>query len=270
MNEIEKNEGNSLNSPSRINVIIKAMHIINLFDNSQSEWSLAQLSNESGYPKSTIFGILRTLEEEGYIERVNNTQNYRLGLKFLEKSFYVRSSLPIIQYAMPLLEELNSTIEQNVYLTTHRNGRLLFLESSLLGRQHIKYSVSGKVLPMHCTGSGKAMMSYMTEEQVKKIVQTWGLTSSTPNTITEYQSLMQELEETRNRGYAVDNEEESFGVKCIATAIRNAQGQPVGCVSISGSIFSVTAEKVVGYAEQLSKISSVLSEYANLFPVRYL
>lgn len=101
---------------------------------------------------------------------------------------------------------------------------MFYLECVYPSRRSVSYSVSGKTLPMHCTGCGKAMLSQMPTDQVEAIIQKHGLPSFTQNTITDHDALMEQLAVCRRRGYALDNEEETMGVKCVAMAIRTSPG----------------------------------------------
>lgn len=249
----------------RVNSVAKALSVLGCFTQSRQELTLADMSRMLGLPKSTLLNLVRTLESEGYLYRVKYSQSYRLSYKILELAYFMRMSIPINQYALPLMEDLQALSGENVYLTTHINGRVLYLEALYSGSRSAKYSVSGKTLPMHCTSCGKAMLSYMSEEDVDSVISKWGLTQVTPNTITDREQLFTALADIRRCGYAVDVEEESLGVKCVAVAIRNTDGQAVGALSISGSVISMKDEYVLKYAAELSKAASILSNYADLF-----
>lgn len=119
---------------------------------------------------------------------------------------------------------------------------------------------------MHCTGCGKAMLSQMPTDQVEAIIQKHGLPSFTQNTITDHDALMEQLAVCRRRGYALDNEEETMGVKCVAMAIRTSRGDVAGALSISGSTLSIRNENIPQYAELLSRACNSLSPYARMMP----
>jgi len=182
----------------------------------------------------------------------------------------VRSSMAIIQYALPFMEDLLARTGETVYLTSHMNGQVLYLDGAYNSRRFGKYSITGKTLPLHCTGCGKAMLSHMTDGEVDRVIARWGLKRFTPTTITDPDRLREELALSRERGYAIDNEEETLGVRCVATAIRNGQGRPVGAISIQGTTMSMTGERVVEYAALIASVSTILSEHAHLFPAHQL
>lgn len=250
----------------RVNSIAKALQILECFSPQQAEFNLTQLSRMLKMPKSTLFNMIRTLESAGYLFKVNNSQNYRLGFKLMELSYNVRASLPVVQYATPLMEELQSRTGEIIYLTTHINGRVLYLECMYPSKRSITYSVYGKTLPMHCTGCGKAMLAYMPEAAVDAVIAKWGLPRSTPNTVTSPVKLKKALARYRELGYALDNEEEGHNVKCIAMPVCSPGGLVAGALSISGPVITMTEDKFPEYARLMAGACNFLSQYAHLFP----
>jgi IclR family KDG regulon transcriptional repressor len=167
------------NATKKIASVVKALRILELFDPSNSELSLSQISKKLGWPKSTLSNFVRTLEAEGYLSRNPLSQNYSLGIKLMELGYNMRSNLSIVHYAIPCMEDLCEQTHANIYLTTHVDGSVLYLEGIYNNRRTTKYSIAGKLLPMHVTAGGKAMLSYMPVEQVKKIISKHPLIAST-------------------------------------------------------------------------------------------
>lgn len=253
-------------SNTRVSSTAKALRVLDCFTPTQTELSLAQISRVLNMPKSTLLNQIRTLEEAGFLLKVRDGQTYRLGYKIMELSYCAHIATPIIQYAIPIMEDLQAATGEIIYLTSHIGGRCFYLECVYPSRRSIAYSVSGKTLPMHCTGCGKAMLSQMPTEQVEAILQTHGLPALTQNTITDHDQFMELLAHYRRIGYALDNEEETMGVKCVAMAIRTARGDVAGALSISGSTLSIRSDCVDQYAQLLSRACNTLSQYAHLFP----
>lgn len=254
------------NSSGHVNAVTKTLQILDCFTPEQPELSLAQISEKLNRPKSTLLNQIRTLEASGFLYRIPGSPSYRLGFKLMELNYCLYSSLTIVHYALPLMEDLQAATGEIIYLTTHINGQVLYLECVYPTRRSVSYSAAGKTLPMHCTGCGKAMLSYLPEQQVDQIIQTDGLPPKTSNTITDPDQLKADLAKARNLGYAIDVEEETLGVKCIAHAIRDGYGNVAGALSVSGSIMNMTNEKLKEYAKLLSNAANILSQYAYLFP----
>lgn len=256
--------------PGKIASVKKAVRILNCFAAGQGEQSLGQIAKTTGYPKTTVHGILATLEGENLISRAPNSSNYTLGTGLMELAYHAKLALSIIQIAAPAMNKLAAQAQQNVYLTTHSFGRLLYLDSCYRDREYIGYSTAGKTLPMHCTASGKAMLAYMDEAQVNRIIEKYPLVCVTPNAITDRGRLAKELMEIRARGYAIDDEEETIGVRCIAAPVLSDGGIPVGALSLSGSAVVMTEERMRAYYEMLADQMPVLRLNAPLFPCRFL
>ena len=250
--------------------VIKALNVLEAFTPAQSSLTLTQLSRELSMPKSTLLNIIKTLESKGYLHRDKNSKSYSLGYKVLELGYNMRSSISIIQYAIPFMENIQNKTGMTVYLTTHINGKVLYLDGVYSSRSYGKYSVIGKTLPMHCTGSGKVMLCYFSQEKVNAIIKRWGLEQVTPNTIVNEEQLMKELEQIRKQGYAVDNEEETLGSRCVAVAIRDSGGEPVGAISISGSVHSLSEESIDMHVKLVANACTALAEYSHLFPASQL
>jgi len=263
-NDIQKSTAND--NGNLVNSVNKALRILECFTTSQPELSLAQISHMLNYPKSTTLNLIKTLEANQYLLHMASSQTYRLGYKVMGLSYHLSASLPIIQYATPFLEEIQIKTGENIYLTTHIGGEVFYLEGLYPSVRIGNYSVAGKLLPMHCTGCGKAMLAYMPKEEIDQIIQEHGLPAITKNTITTREALDKELELSRERGYAMDLEEETLGVKCIAMPIRDSSGYPAGAISISGTLLSLRDDLIEDYARMLSRVCSVLISNAHQFP----
>src|SRR5690554_5092685 len=104
--------------------LIKVMKVLKCFDEKNPEWGLAQLSQKLRMPKSTLLNLIKTLEFGGYLNKVANTQNYCLGMELFELGYVVKSSIPIIQYAIPVMEDIQEKTGEIIYFTVPRNGKV--------------------------------------------------------------------------------------------------------------------------------------------------
>lgn len=249
----------------KINTVIKAASILKLFTGKNPNWSYNQLVHETKMPKSTLSNMLKTLEYTRLIEKDEHTQLYNLGLEILEMSFSARKAFSIIETAMPFLDDLQQRTGEIVYFTVPKDGKVLYLEASYPASKSVAYSVTGKTLNMHCTGVGKAMLSRFSLDDVKKIIDYYGMPKYTSTTIVDYDELIEELERIKERGYAIDNGEEAYGVRCLAVPIV-AGDEAIGAVSISGSTLSMKDEKFDEYASMLMEVANTLARSADKFP----
>ena len=151
----DKRENKPSPAGSRVTATAKALRVLDCFTPTQTELSLAQISRILNMPKSTLLNQLRTLEEAGFLCKSQEGQTYRLGYKIMELSYCAHAAMPIIQYAVPVMEDLQVSTGEIIYLTSHIGGQSFYLECVYPSRRSVSYSVSGKTLPMHCTGCGK-------------------------------------------------------------------------------------------------------------------
>ena len=249
-----------------VSSVSKAVGILDCFTREQPELSLAKLSVMLGMPKSTLLNQLRTLEEASLISKTPDGQAYCLGYKLMELGYKTYSSISVISNAVPLMEGVMNTTGRFVYLTSHLNGRVFYMESVTPAHRNVTYSISGKTLPMHCTACGKAMLSRMSEDAVKEIIERNGLAKITDNTISDPDEFFEELRLTKLRGYALDNEEESYGVKCYAMPILSAEGAVAGALSVSGSAISMKGNPTSEELDILASACNSLAPYAGMFP----
>lgn len=258
---------NNDTTPSwQVKSVAKALHILSCFTLAEPELSLVDISQKLNLPKSTALNLLRTLESFGYVIRTYPSMNYRLGYSAMQLSYYTQMTMPVVRFSLPFLEDLQMKTGRTIYLTTHINGKVLYLEVAHQNRRMFSYSITGKTLHMHCTGCGKSMLAYLPEEQVREILAAHGMPAFTPNTITDEEVLFHELAEIRKRGYALDHEEETLGVRCVAAPILNAQGYPTAAISISGAVLPLQEDIVLQYADALLSTCHALSNNANEFP----
>ena len=246
--------------------VSKAMRILSCFTLENPEVSLADISRNLNIPKNTALNLLRTLELYGMVTRTSSSMNYRLGYNIMHLNYCIQSSMPAIRTAYPVLENLQQTTGKTIYLTTHINGRVFYLDVIHQNQRIFSYSSSGRFHTMHNTGCGKAMMAFLPEESIRRIISEHGLAGHTEYTITTPEALMEELALTRRRGYAVDQQEDTLGIACIAAPILNAQGYPTAAVSISGTYHTMQGDLGLQYLEYLLNTCHTLYASANEFP----
>ena len=246
--------------------LVKAIHILDCFTSDKPELSLAEIANMMQMPKSTALNLLRTMEQEGLITRAYPSMNYRLGYKIMNLNYRMQMAMPIIRLSTSYLENLQLRTGKTVYLSTHMDGQVFYLDAVYSSRSSVPYSSNGKYLNMHCTGCGKAMLAYLSKEEIDAIIERHGLPKFTETTITSKEALYKELAQIRKQGYSIDDGEETSGLRCIAVPILNEDNYPTAALSISGSVYLMTDPQLMEYLDPLLTASQALSHNANEFP----
>lgn len=246
----------------------KALQILNCFDFRRGELSLAQISQELDIPKSTAYNLVKTLVSEQYLRKSETSQNYLPGVRLFELGYCARNSMPIVSYAIPVLEDITRATGEITYLSTVHGDNLLVLEGTYPDRRFATYTTGGKSLPLNTCSAGKMILSTLPDSVIEQVA-TRGLYQSTPNTITTLEALMEEMNKIRRNGYSTDNEEETMGVRCASVAVYGDTGRAVGAISISGSVRSITEESIKNALPGMEKAAQFLSRMHNSFPAVY-
>eukprot|EP01022_Parablepharisma_sp_SALTPOND_P026750 TRINITY_DN64777_c0_g1_i1.p2 TRINITY_DN64777_c0_g1~~TRINITY_DN64777_c0_g1_i1.p2 ORF type:complete len:270 (-),score=96.34 TRINITY_DN64777_c0_g1_i1:452-1261(-) len=204
----------------RIKVLHKAFALLDLFNSDVEELSTPEITEQLGYTQTTVFRIIANLEEAGYLEKNRDSGKYRLGIKLFLLGSRVKPYRYLKSAAKPLLEKLNHQTGETVHLAVLHKYQVLYLDK-IESSQTVRVVVSqvGHKLPAHCSGVGKVLLANLPQDEVKEAVEESGLPSFTRNTITTWNQLKVELENTRERGFAVDNEEIELGLTCVAAPV---------------------------------------------------
>lgn len=243
----------------KVKSLQKAIRVLNCFTAQQPELGVTEISNMLGLQKSTVHNILSTFELEGFVEQDPQTRKYRLGLRILHLSNVVRSGLGLRRVALPIMEKAMRLFQETIHLAIEQDGRVVYIDSVQPADRSVSRLATGKSAPMHCTGVGKAILAFAPDEKVAQIVATHGLKAFTANTIGSLGDLMGELAATKKRGYAIDNMEHEWGIRCVAVPIRDEKGRVGASLSVSGPSDRLPPENVGGIAAAMMGFGDEMS-----------
>ncbi len=246
-------------SSNMIQSVERAMMILDTFALHNNELGVTEISNILGLKKSTIFGILATLEKYGFVQQNPVTEKYNLGLKLLELGMIMQDSMDIRNVASPLLQELVDQYKETVHLVIRDRDEVVYIDK-IEGPSAINIrSRIGKRNPIHATGVGKCLLAYSDEHDIEKILSR-ELKQYTHNTITNPVKLRKELERIREKGYSIDNEEIEEGLRCIAAPIKDYRGKVISAISLSGPSIRITDDKKEIIAESVKNAALRISQ----------
>ncbi|MFM1651728.1 IclR family transcriptional regulator [Brevibacillus sp. B_LB10_24] len=245
---------------SSVQSVDRALYVLELLKENVDGLGITELAHRMGLAKSTVHRLLTSLKNQGYVRQDPQSECYLLGLKLIELGSVVSQSLEIRKIANPIMNQLVLETGETSHLVLLQEGEVVYIEKIESPYTIRMYSLIGKRAPVHCTGVGKAIIAHIPEEEVRKIVEQKGLPRFTANTITSFDELIANLQEIRERGYSLDEEEHEPGIYCVAAPILNHSGQPVAGLSVSGPTMRMDEEKirlcmdrVVFYAREISK-----------------
>jgi DNA-binding IclR family transcriptional regulator len=249
---------NKLKKPYyKINSSEKTMKILELLAE-KGELSVAETASMLGMNRSTCHRFLVTLRELGYVVQ-NHLSHYRLSFQVFELGMKVVDRMQIREVAYPYLKELSTLFNETINLGCLDNNEIVHLDkintSEIL---RIDPSIGSRV-PAYCTGLGKAILAYLPEEELNNFLKSVPLKKRTENTITTKKNLLQELERIHKQGFAVDSEELSIGLRCVASPVFDYANFPSYSVSVAGPALRLTKEKIAVVKEEVKRVCGELS-----------
>src|ERR1700685_1734380 len=186
--------------------------------------SNAEISRKLNIPKSSASYILRTLENQGYVTRDMETGKYRVGLKILSLSRGALGGRDVRGVALPIMRHLTHQTGLTCHLAVLDGPEAVYIEK-VEPEGFIRMDTwVGRRMRVHATSVGKALVAHITQDQLEQILRRSGMEKRTPKTITTLPRLLKELEKVRTQGYAVDDEENNLGARCMGAPVFNQQG----------------------------------------------
>lgn len=205
--------------------------------------ALSDISEKLGIHKSTALRMLRTLENVNCVVCDNDTGRYRLGVHLLELGSTVLEGLDLRREAKPFLQQLSAVSGEIVHLAILDQESVVYIEKIEAPHVLTLYSRVGRRAPATCTAVGKVLLAHA-KSGLEDCITRAPLVRYTEGTITDPRELVQELENIKKNGYAIDNEEHEEHVRCVAAPIHNHQGEVIAAVSITGPSVRMSIERI--------------------------
>lgn len=223
---------------------------------------VSELANRTEMPKGTVHIHLQTLRSEGFV--VKNGTDYALSYRFLEYGGDLRNQSKLYQVARPEVDKLASKTDEVASLGIEEGGlRVLAYKSEGPESIHDNAPI-GEYTNMHWTALGKAILAYYPEERVDSILDEHGLPRANEHTITDRDELFDELQQTRERGYSVEDEDRRRGVLTIGAPIRErSTDEVIGAVSVSGP------KSRVSESDRFDDLVAAVQKAANVIELDY-
>jgi DNA-binding IclR family transcriptional regulator len=250
--------------PRTIKSVENALEIIHMLKE-QKQATGKEIANQIGLSKGTIHTYLVTLQQEGYIEKTVD-RKYRLGFEFIDLGLSLRENRHIYKYGKSEVDKLAQETGSVVGLSIKSQG----VVRKIYTRRNPFTSIGsspGRVLPIHASAAGKMVLANSTDERVDEIIDKTGLPQLTPHTITDRETLFEELATIREQGYADNVEEQVLGVRSLVIDVQRPDGTLAGTVAITGTASrfeSEDREKLIGkLREAANKIEYNIQEGLN-------
>jgi IclR family acetate operon transcriptional repressor len=221
--------------------------------------TLSEIAADTGQSPATVYRILVTLQAHGLVEFDSGPQVWHIGPRaFLIGARYLRRT-SLVDRARPILRRLMERTGETANLGIAREENVLFVSQVETHASIRAFFPPGTLSPMHASGIGKALLSQMPEDRRARLLDAVGLVRFTDHTLTDPARLEEDLTETRARGYAIDDEEKTEGMRCIAAPVFDLHGEAVAGISVSGPSSRVTEADIPRLAEAVTDAAQELS-----------
>jgi DNA-binding IclR family transcriptional regulator len=241
-----------------VNTIEKTFRILEeIVAHQEKGLAFSEIVSRTTFPKASTHRILRCLERIGYLKYDSGTGRYYGDLRLSFLGSQVTSHFDLKSYVRPHLLELQALTKHTCHLGI-RNGDVgVYLDKIESPRAFgIKlHSAVGGTFPLHCTGMGKVLLAFMDPGE-RKTLMSGALESFTPNTITQAGGLERELEKVRRRGFAIDHEEITRGIMCVAAPVADGEGRVLAAISVT---FPAYIDKDRGIAAEVAAVTRCAS-----------
>ncbi|WP_461472293.1 HTH-type transcriptional regulator BhcR [Pararhodobacter sp.] len=233
----DKTEQNTVRALDRAMALLQAL--------AQSDGlTLSELAQQAGEAPATVYRVLTTLAQRQMVELDPRGQvwhvgpgTFRAGAAFLRRT-------NVVERARAPMQGLMRATGETANLGIERSGEVLFLTQVETHQPIRAFFPPGTRSPMHASGIGKALLAWMPEARRRTLIAGAPLQGFTPSTISDEAALEADLAQCRARGFALDDEERTAGMRCVAAPVFNALGEPIAGLSVSGPVFRMQAEDV--------------------------
>lgn len=247
--------------PRTIQSVNRALDLLEILADATEELPLNSLAQRSGLNASTCHHLLATLASRGYVGQIAKSRTYFLGPRITELSESRIKQFNLVGVAMPELRKLNQKTLESVHLAVLQGHALVTL-AKLDSRLPIRVGSddTGKSDAAHATATGKAILAWLPEAEIARVIAHTGLQRFTEKTISTIAELMEELRLVRRNGFAVDKEEFQPGVVCVGAAIRDHAGAVIGSVSCSMPNMRAEGDHQTKAVAAVKQCASAISE----------
>lgn len=243
VNQIAAREG--------VQSVQRALDLLETVARSGGQLAIGELATASDLPLPTIHRLLRTLVDRGYMRQLPD-RRYALGFRLVPLG--LASSALVGPHVQPVLEDLVDRLGESANLAILAGDQAEYVAQVPSRHAMRMFTEVGRRVELHCTGVGKALLAQLDDAQVAAVVVARGLPARTEHTLTTAQDLRSALADVRERGYAIDEQEQEIGVRCVAVALPPG---PAGslALSVSGPVTRMT-DRLLGCAVPLLQVGA--------------
>ena len=244
-----------------VQAIERGCKILDALGKIKPSYSIQDLSSQLNLPKPTIHRILSTLRQFGLVAQDEISKEYHLGFRLVELGYTVLDQIDLRKVAEPFLSQLAGLTQETVHLVILDQAEIVYLDKveKISDPKSLRMvSRIGMRNYAHSCAVGKVLMASLSDSERDEIIAQKGLPRMTKNTIVNLSKLNKHLADVRAQGYAIDDEENEEGIRCIAAPVMSDRGNVMAAISISGPTVRMTGKRI--HSELKTKVMKTALE----------
>lgn len=238
---------------AEIQSLARGLKILELLAAASGGMSTTELAEQLDVDKGSASRMVQTLARYGYAEKDMDNRRYRLGPQIVRLSQSLLARMPLRDMARPFLHHLVDSTNECAHLAILAQGQAFYIDQVASSATLRVNAEIGTLAPLHCTALGKVLLAFGTSPLPAQ------LRAYTPRTIISPDLLQAHLEQTRRQGYAVDDEEFDYGVRCIAAPVYDFSGKMIAAIGISGPSNRMSLERIPDLALRVVEAGQAVS-----------
>ena len=242
-----------------IQSVSRALDILEAFSPREATLGITELARKLRLHKNNVFRLLATLETRGYVDQEKESGAYRLGPRIYEVASVFLHHLEVKRQARPVLELFAAQLHESLYLAQRHTASVVYVDGIETDQPIRVASRLGTRLPAHATAAGKVMIAFLSRELFEELFMAQPLTALTAKTITDAETLFSHLGRVIDAGYALSDEEDAPGVRCVAAPIWDSAKQIVGAVECVAPAFRMEHDRTQELILQLKAAAQEIS-----------
>lgn len=248
--------------------LMRGLQLLMQFNRNERELSGADLARRLDLPRASVFRMLQTLEQGGFVERAGDGASYKLGLSVLRLGFEFLASMELTEHGRPVIEGLRDATGYSAHLVV-RDAREVVFIAKAAGRSALFHSIQvGARLPAHATVLGRLLLSGLDMVALSQLYPEAELPTYTPRTPTTLKALKLLIDQDRANGYGVSQGGFETGISTIAAPVFNDRGEVTAAVSIAVPAQKINDTELTDLVEHVKTAASQLTDLISHLPNR--
>ncbi|MCT4566604.1 MAG: IclR family transcriptional regulator [Maledivibacter sp.] len=240
--------------------INKAIKLLTYISEKGNSCSLADISKDLDMPKSTLFGILASLEENDMIKKRDMDNKYSLGLKTYKLGKIYERDFDMKNFVRPYLEGISKKYNESGHLAVLLNNQALYIDLVESSHSIRNAAIPGQTDELYCTSVGRIILAAMENKDIEEYLENIELKPRTTNTIVDKESLLQEIDNIRKTNLSYEFQEYEIGLICISTSIMNSNDEFLATIGLSLPIIRSNEDVLDNIGKDLLEIKASIEK----------